>query len=374
MLDLLTNVKYLLKLEQVCIDNNVFRLHYKATAFLLAICSIIITSKQYIGDPIDCILDSSLDKEAINTYCWIFSTFTLGHRQHHNYHGGLHQLQPYPGVGNEQKDSEIIHQKYYQWVCFILAIQTAVFIFPHCLWRVWEGGRIKMLVADLGTPMTENWTAERKAQTITYLSNSDIYNLNLYALQFLFCEFLNVVNIVLQIFVWNQVFGNKFLTFGLDVINYASSSDADAIDPISVLFPKITKCNFHYYGPSGSLQQIDAVCVLPLNIVNEKMFLFLWFWFFSLAFLTIIAFLYDVCLFRQQCLRMYVLQAQARFVSRAHIRTIIRKGTLGHWFLLHQLGRNMNPFVFGDLLYEISKVLDRSNGRTKDLKDLSTAV
>lgn len=222
--------------------------------------------------------------------------------------------------------------------------------------------------------MTENWTAERKAQTITYLSNSDIYNLNLYALQFLFCEFLNVVNIVLQIFVWNQVFGNKFLTFGLDVINYASSSDADAIDPISVLFPKITKCNFHYYGPSGSLQQIDAVCVLPLNIVNEKMFLFLWFWFFSLAFLTIIAFLYDVCLFRQQCLRMYVLQAQARFVSRAHIRTIIRKGTLGHWFLLHQLGRNMNPFVFGDLLYEISKVLDRSNGRTKDLKDLSTAV
>lgn len=85
MLDLLTNVKYLLKLEQVCIDNNVFRLHYKATAFLLAICSIIITSKQYIGDPIDCILDSSLDKEAINTYCWIFSTFTLGHRQHHNY-------------------------------------------------------------------------------------------------------------------------------------------------------------------------------------------------------------------------------------------------------------------------------------------------
>lgn len=85
MLDLLNNVKYLLKVEQTCIDNNVFRLHYKATAFLLAICSIIITSKQYIGDPIDCMLDSSIDQEAINTYCWIFSTFTLSNKRGQNY-------------------------------------------------------------------------------------------------------------------------------------------------------------------------------------------------------------------------------------------------------------------------------------------------
>ncbi|KAL0273073.1 UNVERIFIED_CONTAM: hypothetical protein PYX00_005832 [Menopon gallinae] len=147
MLDLLTNVKYLIKLDQVCIDNNVFRLHYKATSFLLAICSIIVTSKQYIGDPIDCVLDSNLDQEAINTYCWIFSTFTISNGDGTT--GKKHRAEPYPGVGNEYEGSEIVHQKYYQWVCFILAIQAAMFIFPHCLWRVWEGGRIKMLVADL---------------------------------------------------------------------------------------------------------------------------------------------------------------------------------------------------------------------------------
>ena len=218
-----------------------------------------------------------------------------------------------------------------------------------------------------GAPMTENWTEQRKEQTVNYLSNSGLNNLNLYALQFLFCEFLNVVNIFLHIIIWNQVFNKKFLTFGTDVIQYASSNGKTLThDPVTALFPKITKCNFHYYGPSGSLQQIDAVCVLPLNIVNQKMFLFLWFWFFFLAVITVVGFFYDIFLFRQKCMRTYVLQAQARSVPRGHITTIVRKGTLGHWFLLHQLGRNMNPFVFEDLLIELSKTLDNSKTKLKD--------
>ena len=57
MFDVFGSVKGLLKLESICIDNNVFRLHYKATAIILIVASLLVTSRQYIGDPIDCIVE-----------------------------------------------------------------------------------------------------------------------------------------------------------------------------------------------------------------------------------------------------------------------------------------------------------------------------
>ena len=46
---------------------------------------------------------------------------------------------------------------------------------------------------------------------------------------------------------------------------------------------QITKCTFHKFGPSGTVEKKDGLCVLPLNIINEKIYVFLWFWFIFLA-------------------------------------------------------------------------------------------
>ena len=43
----------------------------------------------------------------------------------------------------------------------------------------------------------------------------------------------------------------------------------DRLDPMSRIFPRVTKCTFNKFGPSGSLQRRDAMCVLPVNIINE---------------------------------------------------------------------------------------------------------
>ena len=48
----------------------------------------------------------------------------------------------------------------------------------------------------------------------------------------------------------------------------------------------MTKCTFHKFGPSGTVQKFDGLCVLPLNIINEKIYVFLWFWFVILAITT----------------------------------------------------------------------------------------
>jgi hypothetical protein len=122
MLDLFKSIRTLIKIEQVCIDNNVFRLHYKATVILLFTCSILVTAKQFFGDPISCIVDKDKDlQKAIETYCWIESTFSLPNR----FGDKIGTQVPHPGIANYSpySDEETKYHKYYQWVCFTLFFQ-----------------------------------------------------------------------------------------------------------------------------------------------------------------------------------------------------------------------------------------------------------
>lgn len=57
-------------------------------------------------------------------------------------------------------------------------------------------------------------------------------------------------------------------------------------DPLISTFPRITKCTFHYYGPSGEITQSDYQCLLPQNLLNEKVFIVMWFWLIILATVT----------------------------------------------------------------------------------------
>ena len=47
----------------------------------------------------------------------------------------------------------------------------------------------------------------------------------------------------------------------------------DRLDPMARIFPRVTKCTFKKFGPSGTLQTHDSLCVLPVNIINEVTFL-----------------------------------------------------------------------------------------------------
>ena len=55
---LLEPLQHYLKFSTIWIDNVVFRLHCKVTAFILFLSCIIISVGQIFGDPINCIVDS----------------------------------------------------------------------------------------------------------------------------------------------------------------------------------------------------------------------------------------------------------------------------------------------------------------------------
>jgi hypothetical protein len=116
----------------------------------------------------------------------------------------------------------------------------------------------------------------------------------LYALRYFGCEALNFVNVIAQIYFIDFFVGGEFLTYGLDVINYSEMEPEDRADPMHVVFPKLTKCTFHKYGPSGTVEKKDGLCVLPLNIINEKIFIFLWFWLVLVAAMTGVFLIYRI--------------------------------------------------------------------------------
>ena len=59
-------------------------------------------------------------------------------------------------------------------------------------------------------------------------------------------------------------------------------------DPFSIIFPKMTKCSLNMFGPSGSVINYEGLCVLPVNVINEKIFLIIWAIFLPLLIITLI--------------------------------------------------------------------------------------
>ena len=48
----------------------------QATFIVLVTASLLVTSKQYIGDPIDCMVEE-IPQNVMDTYCWIHSTYSV---------------------------------------------------------------------------------------------------------------------------------------------------------------------------------------------------------------------------------------------------------------------------------------------------------
>jgi hypothetical protein len=95
-----------------------------------------------------------------------------------------------------------------------------------------------------------------------------------------------------------------------------------------ILLLQITKCIFHKFGPSGTVMKFDGLCVLPLNIINEKIYIFLWFWFLLLALVTMLQLVYRLAVVLVPCLRATLLKVPAQ---QAEPREQVRARLVPHY-------------------------------------------
>ncbi|UYV62560.1 Inx2 [Cordylochernes scorpioides] len=250
-------------------DSLAFRLHRQITMVGLLAGSLLVTSRQYFGDPIKCIQRDDVPPALLETYCWVYATFTVP---------SAFELQvgvqvPQPGV--DRSNDERAYHQYYQWVAIVLALQGLVFYLPWAIWGGLEHGLLSSLVS--------RQKHGKEASIVDYLRLHQGAHQS-YFWNYLICESLNFINVLVQFQITNVFLDGSFTPLGSNYISYIRGNLE--VDPLLRLFPRMSKCIFHRFGSSGDVQKLDALCILPLNILHEKIYIALWFWYILLAVLS----------------------------------------------------------------------------------------
>jgi len=366
-----------IKFPKIWVDNYVFRLHCKLTALILFLSCTLVSIGMYWGDPIDCIVEGVPDG-VMDTYCWLHSTFTLPHLgvvEIDNVNGV--DQEPHPGVGPVYDDlSRITEHKYYQWVGFVLLLQGILFLGPYMLWKFLEGGRVANLipdclvhtVSDARMPgfATDVYLVEKeqKEDAVEKMRRYFVTrNLNVhtrenrhYFIKFALCELLNFVNVFGQIYFMNFFFGGAFSTYGSEVLKMSNLDPENRNDPLNDVFPKVAKCSFSKYGSSGTVERYDGLCILSLNIFNEKIYILLWFWFVFLTVVSGLNLVWRVGTFLSGRMREWILRSQATLeATPEQVATVTQHLSLGDWFILLQIGENIDTRIYLDLIAALAK-------------------
>jgi len=378
------------KIDKPRPDNFVFRLHYQFTFGILAICCLLVTSYGYIdskGSAIQCMLDKGIgvDEGLINKYCWIMSTFTLP--RHWEDQAAINGHYIHPGVGPDAEDEDKQYHAYYQWVPLFLGFQAVMFYAPHWIWKQLEGGRLKNIIAGLNNSSLGD-TGEEKKGEIDALSAymkerlKDKWDHNIWTAKLYVCEILNFLNVILQLHLTDVFLDGSFSKYGLNVLSWSDYDPENRIDPMSRVFPQMTKCHFHKFGPSGTIQKFDALCVLGMNIINEKIYVFLWFWFIFLAVATALNLVVKLVTFFVPSVRsrMVVIEEQGfRHIdegSRKQTEQVISRLTYPDWLILYYLAQCMHKRNFTRLIKKMcdlqTEMEEEEEELTKDTIDDST--
>ena len=99
-------------------------------------------------------------------------------------------------------------------------------------------------------------------------------------------------------------------------------------------------CDFKYVGPDGNPQKVNGLCILSQNIINEKIFLALWFWYVFLMVISALFFIYRLATILVPSVRISILCSKiggSRRYVRQTVTRILRHSRPGDWFVLNQV-------------------------------------
>lgn len=116
---------------------------------------------------------------------------------------------------------------------------------------------------------------------------------------FFLAQVLYAANVISQFFILNAFLATDYNLYGFEVLAKLGSDETWKESP---RFPRVTLCDFRI-RQLANIQTWTVQCVLPINLFNEKIFIFLWFWLVLVATLTcinLLAWLYRVVVKRNR--------------------------------------------------------------------------
>uniref|UniRef100_A0A158PB08 Innexin n=1 Tax=Angiostrongylus cantonensis TaxID=6313 RepID=A0A158PB08_ANGCA len=254
---MLSNINnYIRQVKSTHDDDSIDRLNYVTTIYMLLGFALTLFAKNYVGEPMQCWVPNqwtAVWEVFSESYCFVENTYFVPMNDSNM-----------PAVHTREGRKMI----YYQWVPFILSLMAFCFYIPRGIWKIFSPYSV-------------------------FLDSN-------------FLKVLIFVNLLLQFFLLNHFLGTAYTFWGagilFDMIRGRQWQNSGH-------FPRVAFCDLTV-REMGNVNNWTVQCVLMVNMFNEKIFIFLWFWFAFLLFCTVInlfiwihrrisraarmAFLYDV--------------------------------------------------------------------------------
>jgi len=341
--------KYFLGKSKADISTVVLKLH-RWTAILLLTCSLLTSARQFFGDPIHCMLGGgSIPLPVFQSYCFMAGTYTLPIPI---ISSNITEVHPGVSTGFVHAggwEDGTIYQNYYQWVCLILAVQACICYLPWAVWKGQENGIIgKLIVKVSQDPLTEVSLAEQVQGLAEFLLDHKGW-FNTKASKLLICQVACLILTTTQLYLMDLVLGGQFLSLGNNVLEVELLSRS-----FHKIFPKVVMCSMAYIGPSGEPVNNSGLCTLPINIVNEKIYLMLWLWFLLLIVASVLCILLEFMLVFVPYTRHILLQRKSPRFTSTYLWSIIKRFNYGDIVLLQLISQNVDSSQFTALLTQMA--------------------
>ncbi|KAJ4427822.1 hypothetical protein ANN_25550, partial [Periplaneta americana] len=314
----------------------------------------------------DCLQQRLLPENLLNEYCWTHSTFTA----EDSYRKKVGVEVPFPGLGPSRgaRESKTKIQRYYQWVFICLFFQAVLFYIPRFLWKNWEGGKLRALRLDLDVGLlSADEKADKKRLLLNYLyehRNTHTW----WTYRYFLCEVLALVNVFSQMFLMNRFLDGEFWSYGSKVLDFLESDEEDRVDPMIYVFPRVAKCIFYRFGPSETVERHDSLCVLPLNVLNEKIYVFLWFWLVMLLVITSGWILFRLVTIFSRRTRILIFGIRFGFIPKISVHKLVAHIGVGDWFLLCMVGENADSVSFNEVINALAEKMDHHTYNALELR------
>jgi len=382
-------------------DDYVDRLSRQFTVVIAVCFAFLVSTKQFVGSPINCWCPAEFTSSHVdytNSICWVSNTFYLpintvipkeridgnSPLSKHNYAGAAqsNEIQRNPDQLDKNNQQRI---SYYQWVPLILIFQGVLSFIPCQIWRFLNkrSGINLSTIMDAAHVSSEASYLEIREKAIRYIVNQmDRYLLaqrdyrtgccvrikhfiakiccivggrlygNYLITAYLTIKAVYVINAIGQLFLLDALLVNDYHLYGAYIVERLLRGHTWAP---SERFPRVTLCEFEIRHQSR-LHNYVVQCALTINLFNEKIFLFVWFWFVALALVSIINFF-------QWLFRAFYWPGQVQYVRkqlRAFDTTQREPGILAKFtenylrrdgmFIVRLIGMNMGEVVAGEVL------------------------
>lgn len=288
-------------------DSSIHLLNRLYCVILLVVLAILVSSRQYVGSPIQCWCPAQFTKthmDYTNDYCWISNT----------YYVDFESSIPLEKEARVSKEIE-----YYQWVPLILILQALMFYLPRMIWKRFGGYSYINIKKMLNMAADSTFkTAEARDKSlddiVAYLhkymkirntissahhkleiakekmARFGIHYGNYLVFLFMVTSFLYITSAVAQILLVDLFLGNDFKTLGFDVLAmiFKGRKFED-----HQRFPRVTFCDFDIRQMTN-VQTWTVQCSLPINLFNEKLFFFDWLLLVVMIIINSVNFLYNL--------------------------------------------------------------------------------